>query len=277
MITEHRLASFDGTGLFYRKASAGGTVRGQIFILHGIGEHGGRYLELARYLREAGLECWVPDLRGFGLSAGRRAFCHSITDFQKDFMALYSHSRRCLPDVPVFFLGHSFGGLLAAKFAGLAFAGKPNGLILSSPLFGITVRLPVWQRLLAAAFSALSPEWSQKNHIDPDLLTHDEGKRRSRRVDPLIYDRISARLYTEIIKTLRGRGEIARHVRCASLLLQAGEDCIVDTQKTSDFYLRIESNDKTMEILNGFYHEILNETGRELVFSRISRWISARL
>ena len=270
--SEHRLISFDETPLFYRRVRPA-EPKASLFLLHGMGEHGGRYLSLASFLAERGIETWLPDFRGFGKSGGRRGHLRHFDDLKKDVSALTALAAREGEPAAQFYLGHSFGGLLVSRMAALYPCVYSKGIILTSPLFGITIPVPAWQKMLGFAASKLFPSFTQNNRVRADLLTHDKAMCQSHNADRLIHFLISARLYTEMLRAISESQGLASRIHCPALILQAGDDKIVSREKTELFYKRLGSSDKELEIYEGWYHEILNETERTLVFERISDWV----
>ncbi len=278
MESEHRFLSFDATPLFYRRFEpappAGPPAQALVLIVHGMGEHGGRYRPIAEYLAALGCRVVVPDLRGFGKSGGRRACVKRFTDFHRDLAALHAHAARQGADLPVFLVGHSFGGLLVSSY--LAYqraAGPVRGLILSSPIFGIGVRVPFWRCWFGLAASYVVPDLTQPTRVEASRLTHDPAILEVYAKDTLIHHRISARLYRELERAIAGRHRIAERIQSPVLVLQAGDDAIVSRPATQVFYDRLGSADKTLRIYEGLYHEIFNETSREEIYFEVGRWI----
>jgi lysophospholipase len=267
--------SLDETPIFYRRVSAVGPVKAKAMLVHGMGEHGGRYLHLASYLSNLGVECVVPDLRGFGLSGGKRACIRQFSDFHQDMRALHAH---CAKEntTPFFLIGHSFGGLIVSSYVAESSL-KPSGLILSSPIFGIAIPVPAWRHALGLTASYLFPDYKESSRVNPDKLTHDESIKAVYAQDKLIYHRISARLYRELTRMIQKSPEIAATINVPSLVLQAGDDFVVSKKAALDFFGHLASKDKELEVYDGFFHEIFNETGRQQVFARLGRWISDRV
>lgn len=274
--SEHRLISFDETPIFYRHLRTNGPVRAVVILVHGMGEHGGRYQAFSDYLAELGIECLVPDLRGFGKSGGKKACVKRFGDFHEDLDALHSWASRHYTAVPIFLIGHSFGGLVVSSY--LAFHKHPeiHGFVLSSPIFGVSIPVPFWRHLLGISVSYLCSHYTQSTRVEPRFLTHDPAILEIYRQDPLIYHKISARLYRELVKMVRRKTEIARRISASALIVQAGEDKVVSKDETVKFFDELKSKDKEIEIYADFYHEVLNETSRELVYSRIGRWLLER-
>ena len=242
-------------------------------MIHGMGEHGGRYQAFADYLAEMGLVSIVPDLRGFGKSGGKKVCIKHFTDFYKDLAALHSWAHRQYKETSLFLFGHSFGGLIASSYLAFYHHPKVSGLILSSPIFGVAVPVPLWRHLLGVTASYLTPDYTQDSGVDPKTLTHDQVILEAYAKDPSINHQISARLYRELVRQMTRREEIAKKIHAPVLIVQAGEDKVVLKDRTIQFFNELSSQDKEMEIYPGFYHEVLNEIDRSTVYSRAGRWI----
>ena len=277
MWSEHRFISFDETPIFYRVCKASALPRAVFMIIHGMGEHSGRYQAIAEYLSALGVQSYLPDLRGFGQSGGPKAFVRHFSDFHKDTEALHAFIRRTHPRIPFFLLGHSFGGLVASSYVSLENSSGVHGLILSSPIFGIAIPVPLWRHTLALALSYLFPRYSQESHVTARLLTHDCEIIKAYERDPLIHHRITACLYRELVFMIYQKIRIAQNICVPTLILQAGEDRVVSRDATLSFYEAIKAADNEIKIYPNFYHEVLNETERSLVFSKIESWLLKRL
>jgi alpha-beta hydrolase superfamily lysophospholipase len=274
---EHRFLSFDETPVFYRKYEAAGSAKAVVVILHGMGEHSGRYTHIASYLSEMGFEVYVPDLRGFGQSGGKRAAVRRFADYHNDLKALHSFIDRNRKGLPVFLFGHSFGGLICSSYAAFASGPRIKGLVLSSPIFGIAVPVPFWRKVLGLAASYVVPDFTQPNGVDPQKLTHDQDILAVYKKDTLLYRRISARLFRELIFMTGRRSAIASRVSCPTLIVQSGDDRVVSQAATQQFYDDLKAEDRRIVIYPDFYHEVLNETGREKVFSTVGQWLLERV
>lgn len=277
MWTEHRFISFDETPIFYRRLKPPSPARGIVILLHGLGEHGGRYAHVGSFLAENGLESVAPDLRGFGKSGGSKGSVRHFSDYHKDLFILHSYIVRNHRALPIFLLGHSFGGLIASSYLAFHENAQTTGLILSSPLFGISIHVPQWRYLLGILASYLVPDFSQSSRVRPTFLTHDEAILADYLKDPYIYQRISARLFREMVRMIAKRNQIAHRISVPTLIVQAGEDYVVSKDETTRFFNLLKIKDKELTVYDHFYHEILNEVGREKVISRINAWINMHL
>ena len=269
--SEHRFIAFDETPVFYRRFQAAGAAKGAAVIVHGMGEHGGRYSHVASYLADIGIECFVPDLRGFGKSGGRRAYVRRFDVYHEDLAALTQLAARETSD-RVFLVGHSFGGLITSSFVAYR-KPKIQGLALSSPIFGIAISVPSWRRVLGLVASRVWPTYAQGSGVDPATLTHDPVILEAYKRDSLIFHQITARLYTELDAMLRRRDAIASRIDCPTLLLQAGEDRVVSRPAALAFFDALRTQDKQLEVYEGLFHEIFNESERQKVLTRLGRWM----
>ena len=274
--TRHRFIAFDRTAIAYYRLETPGSPRAVFLIVHGMGEHGGRYHEFADRFAARNIASFMPDLRGFGMSGGKRGCAKSFSDYFQDLDVVYRLTRQAYPGAPVFVLGHSFGGLLVSSWLAQD-DHEVRGLVLSSPNFGIAIQVPAWRHWLGLAASSLCPDLTQDNRVNVARLTHDSSLLLASSKDPLIHHRISARLYAELVKWLARTDETAGRLRLPSLVLQAGDDHIVLRSATEHFFQKLASLDKEITVYEGFYHEILNEVGRAEVYSRILSWAEKHL
>ena len=275
-LINRRFISFDETPIFYHYLKLAAEPRAVVLMVHGLGEHGGRYLPLAEHLSKFGIESVVMDLRGFGRSGGKKACVKHFSDYYKDLEALHLWIARTRKNTPLFILGHSFGGLIVSSYAASYGSAPVTGLILSSPLFGIAIPVPLWRNWLAIILSYCLPNLTQATMVNPELLTHDREILKQYDRDAHIFHKISARLYREMIKTIKQNSVIANALELPTLLLQAGEDYIVSKSESLKFYDQLQSPDKELKVYEGFYHEILNEIKRGEVYSQIQNWIFDR-
>jgi alpha-beta hydrolase superfamily lysophospholipase len=179
----------DGVSLAVRHWPAEGEPRGSVLIVHGLGEHGGRYERTAGILAGRGFDCWASDLRGFGASEGPRAYVERIDiwlDDLADEVALLKGLSR-----PVVLLGHSMGGLVTCRYAETD-RPQPDLLVLSAPALGDN--LPGWKRAIAPILGRIAPKARIKNDFDGPILSRDPAVGADYLSDPLNVHFATARL-----------------------------------------------------------------------------------
>lgn len=262
----------DGLALLYRAWEVD-EPRGVVQIVHGLGEHGGRYAPFAELLTGRGLSCYAADLRGHGVSGGRRGHVARFAEYLDDVERLAAE----LPTgVPTFLFGHSLGGLIALRTVERRGADGFAGLILSAPSLGLAGPARPWRDRAAAVLSRVAPTLDQPNGIDPDDLSHDPDAVAAYRNDPLVHDRITPRLFDEMRRAMRTAAEEAHRVSVPVLLVAPGQDRIVATPTALAVAERF-AGEVTVRAYPELYHEALNEAQGAAVADDIAGWIEARL
>ncbi|MDH5235752.1 MAG: lysophospholipase [Gemmatimonadota bacterium] len=266
----------DGTPLAFRRwPPPSAARRGTILIVHGLGEHCGRYGGVADDLRGRGWAVVAYDQRGHGLAGGERGGLRRPDDLLLDLATIVDHVHTGEPGIgaphpPLLLLGHSMGGVLAAQF--VARSMRPvDGLVLSSPALdpGLSRR----QRIQLAIGSALVPGLAQSNQLDPTRISHDPAVVRAYIEDPLVHDRVTARLARAIV---HGGAEVLRAAsawQMPTLLMWAGSDRLVSPAGSAAFAAAAPASLVHAKCFEPLYHEILNEADVEPVLAELHRWL----
>ncbi len=248
--------------------------RAVLLLVHGLGEHAHRYDHVAQRLNAWGFAVRGYDHHGHGDSGGARGALPSRGRLVDDLADLAGSTRRGIgAGVPLVVLGHSMGGLVAALFAE-RHPQALDALVLSSPVFATRAR--GLQKLMLQTLPHIAPTLRVRNSVRPALLSHDERVVQAYRDDPLVHDRISARLAGFI---LAGGREVLRQApawKVPTLLLYAGADRVVDPQGSRDFAAATPPAVVTSRCFEPLYHEILNELDAEPVFDALRAWLDAR-
>lgn len=249
-------------------------LRGVVLLVHGLGEHAGRYEHVARRLNEWGFEVRGYDHYGHGESGGPRGGVTSDERLVDDLGEMVEASRTRTPDgLPLILLGHSLGGLVAARYA----AAHPNcvdALVLSSPALGTRVR--GFQRFLLRTLPHVAPNLRVANGLKTRWLSHDPEVERAYRADPLVHDRISARLARFITD---GGPEVVAQApawKVPTLLMYAGADRLVDPAGSRAFAASAPAGVVTTRCFDDLYHEIFNERDAQPVFDCLRGWLDER-
>lgn len=252
----------------------GARQRGMVLLVHGLGEHAGRYDALAQRLNTWGFAVRGYDQYGHGESGGPRGGLTAPGRLVDDLADLVQSTRARLgPEQPLVVLGHSMGGLVAAVFA-QAHPGLLDGLVLSSPAFA-THATPV-QRLLLRTLPRIAPDLRVANGLDTRWLSHDPAVEAAYRADPLVHDRISARLGQFITSGGASIVAAAAHWRVPTLLLYAGGDRLVNAAGSRAFAEAAPRDVVTSRCFDDAYHEIFNEADAQPVFDALQQWLAAR-
>ncbi|NGQ93651.1 alpha/beta hydrolase [Brevibacillus sp. SYP-B805] len=247
---------------------------GAVVIVHGTGEHHGRYEHVARFLNDRGFHVWAGDLPGWGRSAGLKGHIESFDDYLPPVAAWIAAARRELPEgSPVFLLGHSMGGLVAVRFV-QRFQGEGlDGLVLSSPCLRLKMAVPRWKTELAVLLDRLWPRLQMANGIAPEMVTRDAMMQERYGADPYVYRKVSVRWYNGLMKAMEQAWQEMQNIRIPLLVLQAGDDQLIDPAGVARFVEELSLPDKTYIEYPGLYHEVFNEPERERVLADLAAWL----
>ena len=270
------LNSADGLQIFCQIWLPEASPMAALVLVHGVGEHSGRYEHVAQYFKQKGYAVFALDLRGHGHSEGKRGHVAQFNDYVVDVQTLVTYAHQATPDVPIFLVGHSLGGLITVDFA-LKHPDEINALILSSPGLQPKANVPVWKTALGNLSANFFPELSLDNGLDPNHVSRDEAVVSAYIEDPLVHAKLSAKWFVEYNATRNWVMEEANTLSVPILILQAGEDLIVDADEVKVFFERVGLDDKHYIEYPDLYHEIFNEPENQDVFGDIEAWLVPRL
>jgi alpha-beta hydrolase superfamily lysophospholipase len=249
-------------------------TRGMVLLVHGLGEHAGRYQRLAQRLNGWGFAVRGYDQYGHGESDGVRGALPREGRLVDDLTDLITSTRkRMAPGMPLILFGHSMGGLVAALQVALERV-PIEGLVLSSP--ALALRLNPVRNLLLGTLPKFAPHFTTANGVDPNLLSRDYAVVAAYAADRLVHDRMSARLGAFIAQA--GPQLIARapQWKVPTLLLYAGDDKVVDPQGSRDFAAAAPKDVVSAQAFPRLYHEIFNELDNEPVYGALKQWLGER-
>jgi alpha-beta hydrolase superfamily lysophospholipase len=269
------LSGSGGVEIFWR-AWLPDQVRAVCIICHGLGEHSGRYAAVAADLAGKGLASYALDHRGHGRSGGKRGHLLTFSEYLDDLAAFRKMVEGRAAGKPVFLLGHSMGGLIAARYAEQSGAGL-RGLVLSSAALRVDVDAPAIKLAAGRFFSKYLPGLSMGNGLDPQMISHDKKVVDAYIADPLVHDRVSARWFTEFTSAIEAVQEQAAKIAIPVLVMQSGDDKLVAPRGAKEFFDRLTVSDKKLEVWDGFYHEMFNEVERSKPVALMLAWIEEHL
>lgn len=252
--------------------------RGSMLLVHGLGEHSGRYLSLVEKLNEAGLSVFTFDGRGHGKSAKGKptAYVESYEDYLKDIDALFGKVKTYVPGVPAFIYGHSMGGGLVAAYA-LKYQPDTAGMIMSSP----AIKPAEGTSLFLIAISSLVSKYFPRLkalQLDAEKISRIPEEVEKYLNDPLVYtDAIPARTGYELLKMMRFIQENAPNFSLPFLLLHGTVDGLTNPKGSELLFQKAVSTDKAIRIFPGCYHELINDLNGEEVKKLIVNWVENRI
>jgi alpha-beta hydrolase superfamily lysophospholipase len=248
--------------------------RGSVLVVHGLGEHAGRYDALARVLNGWGFTVRSYDQYGHGESDGARGALPHPGRLLDDLADLVESARVRNPGLPLVLLGHSMGGLVAASFVARTLQAV-DLLVLSSP--ALATRLTPLQKMLMAVVPRVAPNLAVANGLDPQYLSHDPRVVQAYLNDPRVHDRVSGRL----ARFIEEEGALVRSRagswKVPTLLMYAGDDRMVDPAGSEAFAAAAPPSVVTARRFDGLYHEIFNEAEAQPVYDCLRQWLAARV
>jgi acylglycerol lipase len=271
LATEGTVESADGIRIAYRAWPKPG-AQVTFAVVHGLGEHAGRYERFARGMAEHGMGTFAVDLRGHGKSPGQRGHVDSWSQWTDDVSAFVKHVSTLAAGevVPV---GHSFGGaaMLSTVLAGKLPASKR--FIVSSPALKVKVAVPAWKITLGNATSKVVPRLALDNEVDPGLVSRIPEVVEAYRTDPLVHKKISSRLYTEWQAAARYILEHAGGIKIPFLIVAGTDDGLIDPLGSEELHRRAPAMSE-LRLMEGRYHEPFNDRDNGEVFDVIAQWLA---
>jgi alpha-beta hydrolase superfamily lysophospholipase len=251
------------------------SLRAVVCLVHGLGEHTGRYAHVAAALNEAGYAVLGFDLRGHGKSEGLRGHTPSYDTLMDDIGRLLDEAATRYPRQPRFLYGHSLGGNLVLNFA---LRRKPRlaGVVSTSPAIRVPKPLPATQLTVVKVMNTLKPDMQIPNGLPLDGLARDPAVARAYMSDPLVHDKISVRLASEMFQAGEWALAHAAEFPLPLLLVHGSADELTSAAATQEFAGKVRG-DCTLKIWDGFYHETHNEPEKAEVLAFMLAWMGSKV
>ena len=247
-----------------------------IAVVHGYGDHGGRYVWFGEAMAARGWAVYVYDLRGHGQSSGTRGQVKRFDDYLDDTEMYLDEVRRLQPGKPLFLLGHSMGGLICARLAEER-APDVRALILSSPFLQLAEAVPPSRVAAAKGLAVVWPNKDIGNTVRAAQLSHDKTVVDAYVTDRLVHHVAPARWAVETFAAQDAAMAGAERIALPLYVLYGKDDQVVDVAFIEALFARAASEDKTIRSYEGLYHECFNEVGREQVYDDLAAWLAPRV
>jgi alpha-beta hydrolase superfamily lysophospholipase len=272
----------DGLSLYYRGWEPESSPAAVVCLVHGLGEHSGRYAHVASALNQAGYALLGCDLRGHGRSDGPRGHSPTYDAMLDDIDRLLDEAADRYPGRPRFLYGHSLGGGLvlchALQCCSPTDGRTPRdvaGVIATGPMLRTATPPPGWKLVVGKITDNLLPGMSMSNGLDRSALSRDPQVVEKYNTDPLVHDRVSARLGMDILRN--GEASLARAAEFpVPLLLMHGAADRITSPAASQEFARSLDGKCTLRLWDGLYHEIHNEPEKQEVLEYMIRWMGRR-
>ena len=266
--------SKDGLELYIQGWEPDGKLAAVVCLVHGLGEHSGRYVHVADFLTKSGYALFAFDLRGHGRSQGPRGHSPSFEAYMEDIGLLIQEAEQRYPGRPLFLYGHSLGGLLVLNYV---LWRKPHlvgviatGAGLRSPLLDQKLKIA-----MARVLGSLLPSLSLSTGLDAATLSRDPDVVQAYVESPLVHDRATLGMTKNSIAAIPWVLAHAEEFSTPLLLMHGTSDRLTYPQGSQEF-AQLVSCDCTLKLWEGLYHEIHNEPEQGEVFAFLLNWLESK-
>jgi alpha-beta hydrolase superfamily lysophospholipase len=251
------------------------SVKAILLVVHGLGEHSGRYMNVVDYFVPLGYAIYGLDHIGHGKSGGEREMVQRFDDYTDTLTIFYNMVTEWQVGNPIFILGHSMGGLIAPYYL-LDHQDKFAGAIISAPVVKIGDSVSQATITMAKILSKIAPKMGLLA-LDVNGISRDPDVVEAYVNDPLVFhDKTPARLGAELLSAMLRVTEEVGKITLPFIVLQGSEDSLVEPSGAQMLYDKASSNDKTLKIYEGLYHEVFNEPERDQVLKDVEDWLKAQ-
>lgn len=274
--TEWQWTTADGLQLYARAWAPAAPARGLVCLVHGLGEHIGRYQVDAAALTQAGYILAGFDQRGFGRSAGRRGHTPSLDAYFDDIDRFLEATQRRFPQAPTFLYGHSMGGILVLAYTPLR---RPPvvGVIATSPGLKSSIEAQKAKVLLVKMLGSILPTLTLQSEIDAQMLSRDPRVAEEYINDPLVHTAVTAGWGKAMLQAVALAYQQAPNFPVPLLLMHGADDQIAYPEGSQRYASLAPQEKLTFQMWPGFKHELHTDTEKALIFAAMTAWLNERI
>jgi len=269
---ENHIKAQDGTPLFYRYWRSQ-QPKAVIVGVHGYAEYSARYVHVGEFFANNDYCFYIMDLRGHGKSGGIKGYVNKFDEFIKDLDLFIDHVHEKENVDKVFLLGHSMGGLIAVIYA-IKHPEKLYGAITTGAALKLGEKISALKESFLRLLAKIRPKFRPNIPINKDLLTRDPEVNQNYWDDPLVFKKGTIRLLVEMVNSMKWAMANAQKLTVPIFMLHGSEDKIVPPSASEEFISNVASSDKRFELIEGSYHEIMNDLDKEKVLNMILKWLN---
>ncbi len=271
---EGRFQTPRGANIYYQHWQPEAAPKAILFVVHGLAEHSGRYMNLVNYFVPRGYAVYGLDHIGHGKSDGTRVYLERFNDFIEPLKTYFDMIQGWHPGKPVFLVGHSMGGLIGSVYL-LEHQDELKGAVLSAPAVKVSDNISPATIMLGKILSGILPQTGLLA-LDATAISKDKSVVDAYLNDSLVYTgKVTARLAAEMLSAMQRVTAEAATIRLPILLLQGSADRLIDPGGANMLHEKASTPDKTLKVYAGLYHEVFNEPEREQVLRDVEAWLEA--
>jgi len=264
------------SNIYYQAWLPEGNVKAVLLIVHGLGEHCGRYMNVVNHFVPLGYAVYGLDHIGHGKSEGQREVVERFDDYTTTLTIYYNMVKGWQTTKPIFLLGHSMGGTIATYYL-LDHQADFQGAVISAPGIKVSDSISPATITMGKILSVIAPK-AGVLALDVNSISRDPEVVTAYVNDPLVFHgKTPARLAAEFVKTMQHITAEVDKITLPFIVIQSGQDKIVDPAGAQMLYDKAGSKDKTIKIYEGLYHEVFNEPERARVLKDVETWLAAHI
>ncbi|MCO6451098.1 MAG: lysophospholipase [Caldilineales bacterium] len=273
------LTAHDGLNLFLRTWTPDSAPRAILVIVHGLGEHAGRYQHVVRLFNERGYVIYGHDHRGFGKSGGKRGDFEDFDDVLRDLDQIVDLARQTYPGLPLGFFAHSLGGMIGTHYLAGYGHNKVNAAIISSPGYGVGPDYSPFKLTMARVLGRVAPGLSiQSGSHDDYTLSHDPDSKAAYFADDIYHHTVTIRFVNACLAKAEEAGDLLSTLRMPALVLMGELDTTINRQAILAATGRCD-NDVSFRQYPDCLHEMHNELPelRDPILQDAAEWLNQNL
>jgi alpha-beta hydrolase superfamily lysophospholipase len=271
---KHNEGNFNGANdlnLFYQSWQPDSEIKAIIALVHGFGEHSGRYMNIVNHVLPQGYTVYGFDHRGHGRSEGNRGHIMDWSEFREDLKLFLQLIRAQENELPLFLMGHSMGGLIVLNYMLHHPEENINSVIVSSPLLAQPAISPIIV-LISKILSRVRPGFSIETKLDVNSISRDPDVIKIYQEDPLVHSTASARFGTELTATMEWTQSHAKDFNKPLLIYHGASDQLVPPAGSQTFFENVQIREKEMHMYPDGFHEPHNDIDHKTVLQDIENW-----
>ncbi len=264
----------DGRKMFFNFWPTENASKGIIALVHGLGEHSGRYVHFVNFYNKNGYDVVAVDTFGHGQTEGKKGHSNKMEDYLEQITILLKEAKKHSNSKRVFLYGHSMGGSLVLNYL-LRENPTLSGIIATAPAIQPGFKVPFLKIILGKFGRIVFPSLTQENGLELKYLSHDQAIIEAYINDPLVHNLVSAEVGMGILEWGNWLEKNVSTAELPVLIMHGSEDKLTNYEASKAFANKFRG-DVTFESWEGMYHEIHNEIGKERVLNYTLDWINSK-
>ena len=270
-ISEKTIFTSRGNKIFIRECKPKNLQEKNILLIHGLGEHSGRYKEFAEFFIKNGIGVYALDLQGHGKSDGKRGHIKSFEEYLESVESSLIFIRKKFLETPIILFGHSLGGLIGLNFLIERESKEIESAVISSPWIETAIKIPEYLTLIQKVLKRIFPSLRLNNRLISNHLSKNKDVVSKYDKDELVHNKISLNLYSEVMKSIDNVKEKASRIKAKTFLYHGMSDKIISSKGTIEISKLLKSH--KLKLYDNVYHEPHNDLEKEEIYQDILEFI----